>query len=153
MSADKPSSSQVLGALLRGDTDGLSRLVEQANLLQHPRGTGRDGSAADAASRVALEIPDSATEALREGRLIEAIRDVRLANPGLDLKAAKDAVEQLARDLPARTGKARSQAAIVLARARRPPTVASGDRGGLRAVVYALALAGGALAWWMLSGG
>jgi hypothetical protein len=152
MSADKPSSSQVLGALLRGDTAGLSRLVEQAN-PQHPRGAGRDGSTTGTASRVALEIPDSATEALREGRLIEAIRDVRLANPGLDLKTAKDAVEQLARDLPARTGKARSQAAIVLARARRPPTVASGDRGGVRAVVYALALAGGALAWWMLSGG
>jgi hypothetical protein len=152
MSAGKPSSSQVLGALLRGDTAGLSRLVEQAN-LQYPRGAGRDGSATDATPRAALEIPDSAAEALREGRLIEAIRDVRLANPGLDLKTAKDAVEQLARDLPARTGKARSQAAIVLARARRPPTVTPGDRGGVRAVVYALALAGGALAWWMLSGG
>lgn len=152
MSADKPSSSQVLGALLRGDTAGLTRLVEQAN-LQHPRDAGRGGSANDAGSRAALEIPDSATEALREGRLIEAIREVRMANPGLDLKTAKDAVEQLARDLPARTGKVRSQAAIAMARARRPPTVASGDRGGTRAVVYALALAGGALAWWMFSGG
>ena len=152
MSANHNMSSQVLGALLRGDAAAIQRMVEEASQAA--------SAPADAAARRhaaaatgSLEIPESAVAALREGRMVEAIRTLRQANPGLDLKTAKDAVEALGRRLPEQAGKARSQAVLALARAKRPPTVAPGDRGGVRAVVYALALAGGALAWWMLRGG
>lgn len=149
MKAGRNDASKVLGALLGGDASALERIVQQANAQ---RQAARQ-QLADTAAAHELEIPESAYDAMRQGRLVEAIRDVRRANPGLDLKTAKEAVERLAREVPVKSGKARSQAAMAIAKAKRPPTVASGDRGGIRAVVYALALAGGALAWWMFRGG
>lgn len=153
MNTNRNTSSQVLGALLRGDTAAIQRMVEEAsrtaatsadNAIEEVRQVGTTGS---------IDIPESAVAALREGRMVEAIRELRQANPGLDLKTAKEAAEALVRRFPEQSGKARSQAAMALARTKRPPTVAPGDRGGIRAVVYALALAGGALAWWMFRGG
>lgn len=153
MSAGKSSSSQVLGALLRGDTAAIQRMVDEASRMAATSAGNGTGEMRRMQAAESIEIPESVIAALREGRMIEAIRELRQANPGLDLKTAKEAAEALVGRLPEQTGKARSQAAMALARAKRPPTVAPGDRGGARAVVYALVLVGGVLAWWMFKGG
>lgn len=160
MNAGKQSSSQLLGALFRGDTDGLSRMLQQA-MTEYPAAARAAAGQAAGQMRTKLEIPDGVRQALREGRTIEAVRQVREANPGSDVGTAKQAIDALAGRLPASpepaglkdsAGKLRSSAMLALAKAQRPPTVAPGDRGGARAVIYALAMAGGALAWWMYSG-
>ena len=49
-----------------------------------------------------LHVPLPVHDALRRGRPIEAVKALRDANPGLDLRTARDAVERLARN-PAST--------------------------------------------------
>ncbi|HST45927.1 MAG TPA: hypothetical protein VLK29_11980 [Luteimonas sp.] len=49
----------------------------------------------------ALNVPDSARVSVAQGRLIEAIKSLRDANPGLQLRDAKAAVDALAAHAPA----------------------------------------------------
>lgn len=49
----------------------------------------------------ALNVPDSARSSVAQGRLVEAIKSLRDANPGLQLRDAKAAVDALAAHAPA----------------------------------------------------
>lgn len=102
-----------------------------------------------AAANAGLELPDAAMLAFQQGRMIEGVRLVRAANPGLDLARAKAAIERMR----AQAGSAIAQAKPDRTRApsplalRHPPTVAMGDPPGqLRWLLLVLALLAGA-AW------
>lgn len=109
-----------------------------------------------AAAEAGIHLPDAAIEAFRGGRMIEAIKRVRAANPGLDLARAKAAMEHVQRatlDVPGRHPEhATRPPPVPLAGRTRPPTVAQGDPPGqLRWVLIVLALLGGAV--WVAFGG
>lgn len=68
--------------------------------------------------------PPEAANAIARGNLIEAIAQVRRANPGLDLRSAKAAVDDLRG--------ARPGVKAAMPKAQRIPTVVEGDSGGHR---------------------
>lgn len=102
----------------------------------------------DAAASAGLVLPDVAVLALQQGRLIEAIKLIRAANPGLDLARAKAVMERMqAQARSASAGLHVDKEPLAAARAsmplqsRRPPTVEMGDRPGqLRWVLLVAAL-------------
>lgn len=114
-----------------------------------------------AAADVGLVLPDAALDAFREGRMIEAIKRIRTANPGLDLARAKAAMEYLQRvqrtaaGVGVAAGRAEDvqpRAASAVARDTRPPTVEQGDPPGqLRWLLIVLGLLG--LGIWFVFGG
>jgi hypothetical protein len=112
-----------------------------------------------AAADAGVVLPDAAVQAFREGRMIEAIKLIRTANPGLDLTRAKAAMERLQASQRAAAGdgtvRPREQApakAALRAHDERPPTVAMGDAPGqLRWVLLVLFLL--AAAAWIGFGG
>ena len=100
----------------------------------------------EAAANAGMVLPDVAVMALQQGRVIEAIKLIRSANPGLDLARAKAVMQRM---------QAQAQAAVVVADQgvvvadkpslrllpRRPPTVAMGDPPGqLRWLLAVVAL-------------
>lgn len=101
--------------------------------------------AQEAAASVGLNLPDVAVFALQQGRVIEAIKLIRAANPGLDLARAKAAMERMqaqarsAADVdPGSTAAGKGSMPLP---SRRPPTVAMGDPPGqLRWLLIVLAL-------------
>lgn len=89
-----------------------------------------------------LVLPQVALDALAHGQLIEAIKQLREANPQLGLKEAKEAVEAVVHK---HAGKPqRSQ--------RRVPTVVQGDSGRDGWLWLVAAALAGAVAWWWLAG-
>ena len=102
-----------------------------------------------------LVLPHVAVLALQQGRLIEAIKLIRAANPGLDLARAKAVMERMqaqARTAVAEATPVDAARSAVRARPQRPPTVAMGDPPGqlrwLLVVVAALVAA----AWIVFDG-
>ena len=102
-----------------------------------------------------LVLPDVAVLALQQGRLIEAIKLIRAANPGLDLARAKAVMERMqaqARTAVAEATPVDAARSAVRVRPQRPPTVAMGDPPGqlrwLLVVVAALVAA----AWIVFDG-
>jgi hypothetical protein len=113
-------------------------------------------SVREAAADAGLVLPDVAVLALQQGRVIEAIKLIRTANPGLDLARAKAAMERM----QARVADAQDDAdalPTIVARAaalpkRHPPTVSMGDPPGqLRWLFVVVALL--AIAAWIAFGG
>jgi hypothetical protein len=112
-----------------------------------------------AAAEAGIQLPDAALQAFRDGRMIEAIKLVRAANPGLDLARAKAAMEHLQRAQRSTAGAAAGQPEVAqqraptpLSRGMRPPTVEQGDPPGqLRWLLIVLALL--ALGLWFAFGG
>ena len=112
-----------------------------------------------AAADAGIQLPDAAIQAFQHGRMIEAIKLARAANPGLDLARAKAAMEHLQRAQRSTMGAAASQpevpqqrAPTPLARVMRPPTVEKGDPPGqLRWVLIVLGLLAAGL--WLAFGG
>jgi len=112
-----------------------------------------------AAAEAGIQLPDAAIQAVRGGRMIEAIKLVRAANPGLDLARAKAAMEHLQRAQRSTANLAGSHPEAAphhspapLASRTRPPTVAQGDPPGqLRWVLIVLALLAGAV-WYVFGG-
>ena len=109
----------------------------------------------EAMASAGLVLPDVAVLALQQGRLIEAIKLVRAANPGLDLARAKAVMERMqaqARTAVAEATPVDAARSAVRARPQRPPTVAMGDPPGqlrwLLVVVAALVAA----AWIVFDG-
>ena len=111
----------------------------------------------EAAASAGVILPDVAVLAFQQGRLIEAIKLIRTANPGLDLARAKTAMLRMQAD--ARTAVADEVADAVdhgrpatQATSRRPPTVAMGDPPGqLRWLLVVVALL--VAATWIAFGG
>lgn len=111
----------------------------------------------DAAAGAGLILPDVAVQALQQGRLIEAIKLIRGANPGLDLARAKAVMQRMQAQAhlavehkppgPVALGKP-----SLPAPSRRPPTVEMGDPPGQ--VRWLLVVAGLlAAATWLAFGG
>lgn len=89
--------------------------------------------------------PPEAANAIARGDVIQAIAHVRRANPGLDLRTARAAIDDLRG--------ARPGTKAAMPKAQRIPTVVEGDRGhhGWLLVLIFIALALGA--WWLFSAG
>ncbi|GHC00046.1 hypothetical protein [Thermomonas carbonis] len=128
--------------------------------MQTPPANRPDANTLQAAAADAgIQLPDAAIQAFQHGRMIEAIKLVRAANPGLDLARAKAAMEYLQRAQRSTTGAAAGQPEVAqqrgptpLSRGMRPPTVEKGDPPGqLRWVLIVLGLL--AAGFWLAFGG
>lgn len=151
VSNDQSLQAQLKDAIARGDKDAAMALIRQggiSGLVQTLRAV--QAAAAVESTRVttpsALQVPAAARNALQQGNLIEAIKRLREANPGLSLKAAKDHVDGMASAMPA--PQAQRSGRTFAAPRERVPTVMMGDQpGGLRwlfVLITCVALA----AWW-----
>lgn len=110
----------------------------------------------DAVASAGLILPDVAVQALQQGRLIEAIKVIRTANPGLDLARAKTVMERM--QAQARSAAANVDASSLPRKAsmplqpRRSPTVEMGDPPGqLRWLLVVAGLVAAAI--WLGFGG
>ena len=157
MSAGEPFSAQVAAALARGDTLEAIRLIRAsggqglrealASVEAHSARRSQAGPGASSGVQAAIG------DALQQGNVIEAIKRMRAANPGMDLKSAKHAVDALRRNATMSSAGGDTQARAVQAKAARTPTVVEGDHGGYGVVFVAIAAAVAALAWWFVSAG
>lgn len=87
-----------------------------------------------------------AADALARGEVLDAIRALRAANPHLDLKSARQALEQ-------HGDTSGSQARPTgLPRSSRVPTVVEGDRGGARSLLVTVFVVLAVAAWWLFAG-
>lgn len=150
MSAGGQFSVQVAAALARGDTLQAIRLIRQSG----GQGLREALAAVEAASRKAASgtapAQDAVLAALQQGNAIEAIKRMREANPGMDLRSAKHAVDALRRHASMESAGGATQARAVQMKAQRTPTVVEGDHGGYGVVFVAIVAAIGALVWWWL---
>ena len=151
VSNDQSLQAQLKDAVARGDKDAIAALMRQGGitgLMQTLRAV--QAAAAEqsiqVSAKAAIQMPASVRNALQQGNLIDAIKRLREANPGMSLKAAKDHVDALGARLPV---KQVQRAASTFATVReRTPTVVMGDKpGGLRWLFVLLAFTGIAL-WW-----
>ena len=100
------------------------------------------GASVDASGRVEFEFPPAAAAAVARGELLEAIGLLRAANPQLNLKDARDAVEHVRRGaLPTADQPVKEALSDYPPRV---PTVVAGDRGSrgwltvMLAIVFAV---------------
>lgn len=114
-------------------------------ILPPPSSQRRKPDHQQAAASAGLDLPDMAILAMQQGRVIEAIKLIRTANPGLDLSRAKAVFERM----QAQAGAADASTGLVgVGKAsprpvmqKRPPTVEMGDPPGqLRWLLIVLAL-------------
>lgn len=120
-----------------------------------------------AAEGAGIQLPETAVLALQQGQLLEAIKRIRAANPGLDLRRAKQLADRLqahsnatkpAKKSTHKPDTASGHAVVDAAHAvqsrdphARPPTVQMGDApGGLRWVLAVAVLL--AVAVWLAFG-
>ena len=109
----------------------------------------------EAIAQAGLNLPDVAVLAMQQGRLIEAIKLIRAANPGLDLARAKAMMEKLqaqARTTAAGAARGDVARAVIQAHPKRPPTVAMGDPPGQLRGLLALVVALVAVLWVVFDG-
>lgn len=115
----------------------------------------RDGQTAEAIGAALQEkgiaFPPEAALALQSGNLIAAIKVLREANPGLNLREAKEAVADL-QPFRSTTGADQARDASVDDLSR-VPTVVEGDSGGHGALLVAVFVVAVAAVWWLFSGG
>ena len=122
-----------------------------------PRGKSERQQVRDAVASAGLIVPDVAVQALQQGRLIEAIKVIRSANPGLDLARAKAVMERM--QSQARSAVADVDAGSVPRKSqmprqpRRSPTVAMGDPPGQLRWLLVVAGLLAAAAWLGFGGG
>jgi len=124
------------------------------SLLPSDRARGKPDrqSVQEAAANAGLSLPDAAVLALQQGRMIEAIKLIRSANPGLDLARAKAAMERMQAQARAGIGEAGAGAIpaakpTMALRPQRPPTVAMGDPPGQLRWLLAVLVMLVAVAW------
>ena len=153
MSTDQSQQTQLKDALARGDRQAVAALMRQGGvtgLLQTLRAVQATAvqQSMQASLQSTLQMPAAAKSALQQGNLIDAIKRLREANPGLSLKAAKDHVDALVATVPTHPA---SRAGTTFANARdRVPTVMMGDKpGNLRWLFVLIAFL--AVAWWWWS--
>lgn len=144
-------------ALSRGNTIEAVRIVRDTSgmdlkqahaLVQQFAEQARHPAPAQSPMRVGnLVIPPAAAAALQRGEFIEAIALLRGANPNLDLKTAKQAVDHLrsSRSAPA----AHVAHASAMPKSQRVPTVVEGDSGGHRSLLVLAFIAMAVALWWL----
>ena len=151
VSTDQSLQAQLKDALARGDKEAAMALMRQGGitgLVQTLRAAQAAASAQSlqAMTQSAVQVPAAVKNALRQGNLIEAIKQLRAANPGLSLKAAKDHVDALGAKLPVRSS---PRAATTFAMPReRVPTVVMGDKPGDLRWLFVLIAFVALIAWW-----
>lgn len=152
VSNDQSLQAQLKEALARGDKDAAMALMRQggiSGLVQSLRAAQAAASvqSTQASTQSAVQMPAAVKNALQQGNLIDAIKRLREANPGLSLKAAKDHVDGMAGARPAPQAQ-RSGTTFAMPR-ERVATVVMGDKpGGLRWLFVLLAFVGLAAWWW-----
>lgn len=153
VSNEQSLQTQLKDAIARGDKNAVAALMRQggvSGLVQTLRAAQAAAAQQATSTASALQVPAAVGNALRQGNLIDAIKRLREANPGLSLKAAKDHVEELANTLP--KPRAQGGASSTFAHVHeRTPTVVMGERPGtLRWMMVVLGLL--ALAVWLAFG-
>ena len=151
MSNDQSLQAQLKDAVARGDKDAVAALMRQGGitgLMQTLRAVQAAASeqSMQASTNPAIQVSAAVRNALQQGNLIDAIKRLREANPGMSLKTAKEHVDALGARVPV---KQLQRAASTFASSRkRTPTVVMGDKpGGLRWLFVLLAFAALGL-WW-----
>jgi len=155
-----PLPPEAAAALARGE------LIQAIKLLRASTGLGlkdaKDVVEAHAARRTPgpspsppgasnrFVFPEAAAAAVARGDFITAIAQLRSANPQLDLKTAKEAVDHFRRGMPA--SRNASQPKVQAQYSARVPTVMAGDRGSHVWLLGVIVVALVALAWWLFSG-
>lgn len=152
MAAANPLPGQVVAALMRGDR------IQAVRLLREVGGQGLKETLAAVeawSARQTGEGPKTDLHAIRaalhKGKAIDTIRQLREANPAMDLRPAKAAVDAMRHGAAAQTAADAVRQRSASATATRPPTVAEGDRGGYAVVLLVLAAAIASLVWWFVS--
>ena len=107
-------------------------------------------SGANTAPPHGFVFPEAAGAAVARGDFVTAIAMLRSANPQLDLKTAKDAIDHLRGGTPA--SRNASQPKMQAQYSARVPTVMAGDRGSHVWLLGVVAAALAALAWWLFGG-
>lgn len=132
------------------EATGLS--LKDANDLVRAHANRPGGASVDDASgKVAFEFPPAAAAAVARGEMVEAIALLRGANPQLNLKSARDAVEHVRKGALPTADQAPDN--VFSDYPQRVPTVMAGDRGSHAWLVLVLvaALVVGVL--WAVGGG
>ena len=111
----------------------------------------------EAAARAGVVLPEDALLAFQQGHLLEAIKRIRRANPGLDLARAKAVMGRMQANAARTTGTEaadtrKKDARMPAMGQKRPPTVTKGDPPGqVRWLLIVLALLASA-AWIVFAG-
>lgn len=152
MTSANPLPGQVVAALMRGDR------IQAVQLLREVGGQGLKETLAAVEAWSAQQTgggPKADLHAMRaalhKGKVIDTLRQLREANPAMDLRPAKAAVDAMRHGAAAQTAADAVRHRSVSATATRPPTVTEGDHGGYAIVLLALAAALAALVWWFVS--
>lgn len=157
MSNDQSLQAQLKDAVARGDKDAVKALMRQGGIggllqtLRAVQAVASDqtvmASATSAIQKSGAQVPAEVRNALQQGNVLEAVKRMRQANPGMTLKAAKEHVDALGTRLPVKQAQ---RAASTFATAReRTPTVVMGDKpGGLRWLFVFIAFVALAGWWW-----
>ena len=159
MSNDQSLQAQLKDAVARGDKDAVKALMRQGGIggllqtLRAVQAVASDeavmASATSAIQKSGAQVPAGVGNAMQQGNLLEAVKLMRQANPGMTLKSAKEHVDALGARLPVKQAQ-RTVSTFATAR-ERTPTVVMGDKpGGLRWLFVLIAFAGLAL-WWYSS--
>jgi len=142
---------EAAAALARGDLIGAVKVVREATGLSlqdahdlvRARAHALRGASGDAQpGQAGFEFPPAAAAAVARGEFAHAIALLREANPQLDLRTAKDAIDHVRRGALPQDGKAHKNA--FSGYPPRVPTVVAGDRGSrvwlkaMLAVVFAV---------------
>ncbi len=164
MSKDQSLQAQLKDAVARGDTEAVRALMRQGGIggllqtLRAVQAVASDESAMAAATaavkKSGVQVPTAVHAALKQGNLLEAVKSLRHANPGMSLKAAKDHVEALGIASPKRKTERHieghvERSATTFASAReRTPTVVMGDKPGSLRWLFVLIAFAVMLGWW-----
>ena len=157
-----PSSShlppEAAAAIARGDVVGAVRHVRQAtglglkeahDLVQAHAKT-QPGAGAGQAQAGGLVFPPAAAAAVARGEFVNAIALLRQANPHLDLKTAKEAVDHVRRGAAPVEGALKP--GVRPNQPPRVPTVVAGDRGSRGWLTVMLVVVFAMLLLWLLDG-
>ncbi|HVI58725.1 MAG TPA: hypothetical protein VM619_07595 [Luteimonas sp.] len=156
-----PLTPEAAAALARGDVMLAVKLVREATGLGlkeahdavRAHAMGRAAGTMQAAAAPAkpapggFVFPEAAAAAVARGDFIGAIAQLREANPSLDLKSAKDAVDGLRRH---RSSAANAVAHHAMPTRPRVPTVVHGDSGRHGWLLLVVVAVVAAFAWWWM---
>lgn len=152
-----PLPPEAAAAFSRGDVIGAIKHVRQAtglglkeahDLVQaHAMAQQPDPEAGQAGGFV---IPPAAAAAVTRGEFMTAIALVRKANPRLDLKTAKQAIDQVRRGAAPVEGGLKP--GVRPMQPARVPTVVAGDTGSRGWLTIMLIVVFGALLYWLFDG-